>query len=78
MVMVALCMQGHVCTFRPLHCLVRICFFGHLLDLPGTPGFVSEGPVLDLQDRVSTDRCLVDDRHTLYGCSRPFLRRRLA
>jgi len=35
-------------TFGPLDSFVGVCLFGHLFDLPGTPAFVSEGPVLDL------------------------------
>lgn len=34
--------------FGPLISLLGIVFFGHLLDLPWTPTFVAEGPVLDL------------------------------
>lgn len=35
-------------TFGPLDGLVCICFLSHLLDLPRTPAFVTESPVLDL------------------------------
>lgn len=35
-------------SFGPLQGFVGVGFFGHLLYLPGTPGFVAEGPVFDL------------------------------
>lgn len=34
--------------FGPLEGFVGVGFFGHLLYLPRTPGFVAEGPVFDL------------------------------
>jgi hypothetical protein len=38
----------HGLTFGPLNGLVSVRLLGHLLDLPGTPCFISKGPVLDL------------------------------
>lgn len=35
-------------SFGPLPGFLCVVFFGHLLDLPGAPAFVSEGPVFDL------------------------------
>lgn len=43
--------------FGPLEGFVGVSFFGHLLYLPGTPGFVAEGPVFDLYALLENRSC---------------------
>lgn len=40
--------DGIELTFSPLQSFVRICFLGHLFNLPWAPSLVTECPVFDL------------------------------